>query len=159
MDNIADNEATAFRISPIGFVRTVENGGCLAILDRFRPGLKDLDQFSHVIVIWWADRNDTEERRNILQMHPPYATDQLTGVFACRSESRPNPLAITVCRIRSVDIAEGIVRVGYMDAHDGTPIIDLKAYYPVCDRVREPKVPEWIAHWPKCVEDAASLKF
>jgi tRNA-Thr(GGU) m(6)t(6)A37 methyltransferase TsaA len=159
MNKKADSRAAAYQIHPIGYVRSAEDGSYLEVLEPFRPALKQLDRFSHVIVLWWADQHDDEKSRNIMQCMPPYAEDELTGVFACRAEYRPNPVAITVCQLLAVDEEGGIVRVPYIDAYDGTPIVDLKAYFPVCDRVREAKVPEWISDWPEWVEDGHLLTF
>jgi len=39
--------------------------------------------------------------------------------------------------------------VSDIDAYDGTPIVDLKAYFPVCDRVKEATIPEWLSNWPE----------
>ena len=159
MDKKADSRAAAYQIHPIGYVRSAEDGSYLEVLEPFRPALKQLDRFSHVIVLWWADQHDDEKSRSIMQCMPPYAEDKLTGVFACRAEYRPNPVAITVCQLFAVDEERGIVQVPYIDAYDGTPIVDLKAYFPVCDRVREAKVPEWISDWPEWVEDGHLLAF
>ena len=52
------------------------------------------------------------------------------------------------CRAVTVDEENGIIRVADIDAYDGTPIVDLKAYFPVCDRVKEAKIPEWLSNWP-----------
>lgn len=159
MDKKADSRASTYQIHPIGYVRSSEGDSHLEILEPFRPALKQLDRFSHVIVLWWADQHDNEKSRSIMQCMPPYAEDKLTGVFACRAEYRPNPVAITVCQLFAVDGESGIVQVPYIDAYDGTPIVDLKAYFPVCDRVREAKVPEWISDWPEWVEDGHLLAF
>jgi tRNA-Thr(GGU) m(6)t(6)A37 methyltransferase TsaA len=144
---------------PIGYVRSAEQGSYLEILEPFRPALKQLGGFSHVIVLWWADQHDNEQSRGLLQCRPPYADEKLTGVFACRAEYRPNPIAITACRMVAVDETEGIIRLEYIDAFDGTPIVDLKAYFPVSDRVREATVPEWLTDWPEWVEDGHLLAF
>lgn len=159
MSEKAHSREESYQIHPIGYVRSAERRGYLEILEPFRPALKQLDQFSHVIVLWWADQHDNEQSRSIMQWMPPYAEDKLTGIFACRAEYRPNPIAITVCKMISVDEENGIVRLEYIDAYDGTPIVDLKAYFPVCDRVREAKVPEWISDWPEWVEDGHLLTF
>jgi len=159
MDKKANSQEETYQIHPIGYVRSAEGGSYLEILEPFRPALKQLDRFSHVIVLWWADQHDNEKSRSIMQCMPPYAEDKLTGIFACRAEYRPNPVAITVCQLIAVDEERGIVRVPYIDAYDNTPIVDLKAYFPVCDRVREAKVPEWISDWPEWVEDGHLLSF
>ena len=139
----------SFSIFPIGYIRRAKYGIQLRILEPFRPALKQLNHFSHVIVLWWADRFDNEGYRTRLQTKPPYAKKILTGVFACRSPVRPNPIAMTTCKILDFDEEEGIVVVSDIDVYDGTPIIDLKPYIPVSDRVKEVRVPEWLSDWPE----------
>jgi tRNA-Thr(GGU) m(6)t(6)A37 methyltransferase TsaA len=159
MGKKTDGRTGTYEVHPIGYVRSAESGSYLEVLEPFRPALKQLDQFSHVIVVWWADRHDDEQSRSMMQCKPPYAADKLTGVFACRAEYRPNPVAITVCKMVTVDDAQGVIPVEYIDAYDGTPILDLKAYFPVCDRVRDARMPEWLSGWPEWVEDGQLLTF
>ncbi|MNN86993.1 putative tRNA (adenine(37)-N6)-methyltransferase [compost metagenome] len=68
-------------------------------------------------------------------------------MFATRSPVRPNPLGLTVARILSVDLDQGIVEVSGLDAYPGTPVLDIKAYFPSTDRVRQVRVPEWATSW------------
>jgi tRNA-Thr(GGU) m(6)t(6)A37 methyltransferase TsaA len=136
-------------IKPIGVVSRTEHGIQVEIMPAYRPAMKQLDHFSHVMVFWWADRHDNPQSRDILQCEPPYASGKRTGVFACRAEYRPNPIAMTVCKILGIDEEQGLLRVGNIDAFDGTPVIDLKAYFPVCDRVQEAQIPEWLSDWPE----------
>jgi tRNA-Thr(GGU) m(6)t(6)A37 methyltransferase TsaA len=143
-----------YQIHPIGAVRRIEEDGVhLELLEPYRPGLKQLDRFSHVIVFWWADRCDDEDSRSRLQCRPPYASDHLTGVFATRAEYRPNPIAMTTCKVLAVDEEAGIVQVADIDAYDGTSIVDLKGYFPVCDRVQEATIPAWLSEWPEWMPD------
>ena len=143
----------AYTIHPIGVVRRLADEILLQILEPYRPGLKQLEHFSHVIVLWWADKMDNEEFRCMLQCHPPYAEEYLTGVFATRAEYRPNPVALTTCKILAVDEGTGLLTVANIDAYDGTPIVDLKAYFPVCDRVQQARIPAWLADWPEWMPD------
>ncbi|MGC9358717.1 MAG: SAM-dependent methyltransferase, partial [Anaerolineae bacterium] len=122
----------SFQMSPIGRIRQTDNGVVLEIDPPFRPALKQLGHFSHVMVFWWADRFDNDEYRNMLQTEPPYAQGHVTGVFATRAPYRPNPIAMTTCPIVAVDEEAGLVTVSDLDAFDGTRIVDLKAYFPVC---------------------------
>ncbi len=138
---------------PIGYVRRETREKRLEILETFRPALKQLDHFSHVMVFWWAHKHDTKKSRGILQCEPPYTRGKVTGVFATRAEYRPNPIAMTTCKILGVDQVKGIIKVADIDAYDGTPIVDLKAYFPVCDRVEEAKIPEWLSDWPEWVPE------
>ena len=149
-------EATC-QLNSIGYVRHSEDSFRLEILEPYRAGLKQLDQFSHVIVVWWADQHDKAESRGIMETEPPYAAGQQVGVFACRAEYRPNPVALTVCKMTEVDEEDGTVRLEYIDAFDGTPVVDLKAYFPVADRVKEVRVPSWVSGWPDWVEEAYKL--
>ncbi len=137
-----------FTMVPIGYVRRDPNV-YLEICEPFRPALRQLDHFSHVMVFWWAHNHDNEKSRSIMQTNPPYAADKVTGVFACRAEYRPNPIGMTVCTLEEVDEEKGIVHITDIDAYDGTPIVDLKAYFPVCDRVKEAYIPEWLSEWPE----------
>jgi tRNA-Thr(GGU) m(6)t(6)A37 methyltransferase TsaA len=120
----------------------------LEITESYRSALKQLDHFSHVMVFWWAHKHDNDKSRNTLQCEPPYAKGKITGVFATRAEYRPNPIAITTCKILSVNETKGNIEVADIDAYDGTPIVDLKAYFPVCDRVKTVYIPEWLSDWP-----------
>ena len=154
-----EKRPATFQLHPIGYIHAAENDIYLEILEPYRPALKQLDQFGHVIVLWWGNRNDNEQARGVTQCRPPYAADTVTGIFACRAEYRPNPVLLTVCQVLSVDEEKGLVHLPYIDAEDGTPIVDLKAYFPVCDRVRDVRMPAWVAGWPAWVEDADQLSF
>ena len=136
------------RLQAIGTVTREQNAVFLDIREAFRPGLAQLEHFSHLIAVWWAREHDNEQSRGMLQTRPPYAQDKLTGVFACRSEYRPNPIAVTVCKIEYVNQQKGRIEIGDIDAFDDTPLLDLKPYFPVCDRVKNPSIPEWLGGWP-----------
>ena len=144
---------SSFQMQPIGYIQRTGTGIFLNILEPFRPALTQLDHFSHVLVFWWADRHDNEKSRTIMQTEPPYAKGKLTGVFATRAEYRPNPLAMTTCKLLEVDEEKGIVHIAEIDAYDGTAIVDLKAYFPVCDRVKDAHIPEWLSDWPEWMPD------
>lgn len=142
-----------FSVYPIGRVRRKEGHVDLEIDEVFRPALRQLEKFSHVIVIWWVDQVDQEEGRTLLTCEPPYAEGHLTGVFACRAEYRPNPIAMTPCKVLSIDEGKGVVRINNVDALDGSPILDLKAYFPVLDRVKDASIPDYLVGWPEWLPD------
>jgi tRNA (Thr-GGU) A37 N-methylase len=52
---------------------------------------------------------------------------------------------------------KGIIGLAFIDAEDGTPVLDIKPYTPSLDRVENPIVPKWCAHWPKSVESSGSF--
>ncbi len=136
-----------FDISQIGRVRKSDGKTYLEILAPYAPALKQLEQFSHVSVLWWCDRFQNDRFRRATQSTPPYENAPVTGVFASRSPVRPNPIGLTTARILDVDHQRGMVEIADIDAYDDTPIVDLKPYIPLCDRVKEFRVPEWLSHW------------
>jgi len=84
-------------------------------------GLLGIRSGDEIIVITWLDR----AQRDILQVHPgrnPKAP--LTGVFATRSPDRPNPVGLH--RVTVLEIAGQRLKVGPIEAIDGTPVIDIK---------------------------------
>lgn len=155
MSNDSD-KPRIYHLKPIGRVHASdeEQRYILQIDEPYRAGLKQLDQFSHVMILWWADKMDTEQYRKITTTELPYAPGVEAGVFACRSEYRPNPIAVTSMALISIDIENGIVVLPWIDAFDGSPVFDLKPYIPISDRIRDYKVAEWLADWPEWMEDA-----
>lgn len=135
----------AYKIYKIGRVKNQNSHAYLEISEQYRPALKHLKDFSHVIVFWWADKVDKDKYRGALRTIPPYAINKSTGVFSTRAEYRPNPLAMTTCRIMNVEEKNGKITIAGIDAFDGTPIIDLKPYIPAFDRVKDPKLPKWLS--------------
>jgi tRNA-Thr(GGU) m(6)t(6)A37 methyltransferase TsaA len=139
----------AYGVFPVGYVRRNDGRTTLEILEPYVPALKELDKFSHVQVFWWFSQFDDEMYRGVTQSeHAPYDAPVL-GMFACRSPVRPNPIALTTAEILNVDSEKGVVEIVNIDAFDGTPVIDLKPYIPVCDRVERVRVGEWAADWPQ----------
>ena len=133
----------------IGKVTREENSIYLDIDKKYIPALKQLDHFSHMQVIWWFNYTDNDECRAILQNDPPYEDAPTTGVFASRSPVRPNPIGLTVAEILEINHETGRITIKDIDAVDDSPVLDIKAYFPVCDRVKDVKVPPWTAHWPE----------
>ncbi len=64
------------------------------------------------------------------------------GIFAQRAKHRPNPIGITAVEL--IKVIGNVLTVKGLDAIDGTPILDLKPYYPEYDQIREPITPEWV---------------
>lgn len=112
-------------LHPIGKI-VKENNKTLIVLDKkYQSGLLGLDQFSHVTVIYWFDRNDTPEKRAILQVYPQGdKRNPIRGVFATHSPVRPNLIAVSRCKILSV--RDNIIEIDDIDAFPNSPILDLK---------------------------------
>lgn len=121
---------------PVGFIRSPftepgqvprglgakhEEEGALEILPEFEAGLKDIEGFSHLFVLWVFDRSQGFE----LEGTPP-CDDRSHGLFATRSPRRPNPIALTVVRLLGREGNK--LRVRGVDMLDGTPVLDIKPY-------------------------------
>ena len=127
---------TEFSMRPIGYVRSPHHDtkeipkgfgvthvaeGTLEILPEFEPGLKDIEGFSHVFLLWAFHRSEGFE----LSGRPPIDNRE-HGVFATRSPRRPNPIGLTVVEL--LGRAGPQLRVKGLDMLDGTPILDIKPY-------------------------------
>ncbi len=143
----------SFKIREIGQVRRVDDKVILKVNEEFRDGLKGLDMFSHISVLWWGNREYVEENRDKMILKPPYAPETEIGLFATRAEYHPNPICLTACPVLNINIAKGEIEVANIDADDSTPILDIKCYYPVFDRVDGAKVPDWGFEMPDSVPD------
>ena len=136
-----------FELRQIGKIRRENDKVYVSISEKYQKALTQLDKFSHAQIYWWADQNDNEEKRAILDTVPPYGDNPpRTGIFASRAEYRPNPIAMTTVKI--INIENGEMEINNIDAFDDTPVIDVKAYFAVCDRVENSHLPEWITGWP-----------
>ncbi len=145
-------------LHPVGTVHASPETGAFSIqLEKpYILALQGLDGFSHIQILWWFSQFDTPEARAVVESPKPYKTaPDVLGIFATRSPVRPNPLAVTTAGLLGIDHAAGILRLDWIDAFDGTPVLDLKPYTPSVDRVEAPKVPAWCAHWPKNLEEGA----
>lgn len=133
------------------FIGVVEKAGeqeaKIRIFPEFCAGLKGINDFSHVIILYWAHLRDNEDERSVLQVFPRrHAVNVEVGVFACRSPSRPNPICL--CVVELVKIDECTLTVKGLDALDGSPIIDIKPYIPRADAISNACVPEWTGRGP-----------
>jgi tRNA-Thr(GGU) m(6)t(6)A37 methyltransferase TsaA len=136
-----------FTMTPIGRIEVKDKSARIVLEEKYAPGLAGLADWSHVQVFYWFDKNDVPQKRAILQVRPRGSQDNpLTGVFACRSPVRPNLVALTVCRIVSVE--GNVVTLDAIDAFDGTPVIDLKPFIPPDEPRGEVRVPAWARRGP-----------
>lgn len=149
---------TSYEVNPIGRICNKEDGSLIELNPEFIPALKALDGFSHINVLWWFSDFDTKEARTILETEQPYKNaPEIMGIFATRSPIRPNPIALTAVEVIDIDHENGHIHIAYIDANDGSPLLDLKPYTPSLDRVEAPQVPSWCGHWPKSLEESADF--
>ena len=147
-----------FIIKSIGKVRVDNKGMRLELEKEFIPALTNLEGFGYIHVLWWFNKSDHSDSRSKLIEKSPYkGSPETLGTFATRSPERPNPIALTCAYITYLDYQNGIIGLAFIDAEDGTPVLDIKPYTPSLDRVENPIVPQWCAHWPKNVETSGDF--
>ena len=101
--------------------------GSALILPAYQAGLKDLEGFSHVILIYHLHR----VTRCDLTV-TPFLDREPRGVFATRAPTRPNPIGLSVVRLLAVKAGE--LSLGNLDILDGAPLLDVKPYVPEFDQ-------------------------
>jgi tRNA-Thr(GGU) m(6)t(6)A37 methyltransferase TsaA len=147
-----------FIVKSIGKVRIDEQGMRLVLNREYIPAITNLEGFNYINILWWFDKCDHLESRSKLTEKSPYKNSPtILGTFATRSPERPNPIALTCAYITYIDTENGIIGLAYIDAEDGTPILDIKPYTPSLDRVDNPSVPQWCSNWPKSVEESGEF--
>jgi len=97
------------------------------VFAQFVPGLKSLEGFTHLILLYWLD----QMRAPTLTLTPPFDGAE-RGVFATRSPARPNPIGLSVVRFEGLE-GPDTLNVRHLDCVDGTPLLDIKPYLPTTD--------------------------
>ena len=126
------------QLEPIGVVRSpfaepsdvprfaadrADAQGIIDVYPAYREGLRDLEGFSHIVLIWRFHKSEEAS----LDATPPYDVGT-KGVFATRSPKRPNALGLSVVELDS--IKDGCVHIRNFDMADGAPVLDIKPYIP-----------------------------
>ena len=140
----------SFTVRPIGTVKVSEGRIRLVIFPEYCDALLNVDKFSHIIVLWWISGRDNQEDRATLVVTPRGGKiPEVSGVFACRSPSRPNPIGHSIVQVLDVDMNTCTITIDQIDAFEGSPIIDIKPYLPSSDRVADARVAPWFSDLAK----------
>ena len=138
-------------IKPIGYVRNevhekkdISWGKDISFIEleeAYHTGLKGLEKFSHAIVLFYLDQAEYIRDKH-LQGHPQERSDMpLVGIFSQRGKDRPNRIGLTSVEI--ISVSNSTLAVKSLDAINGTPVLDIKPYFPVYDK-KDAKTPEWV---------------
>ena len=114
----------------------------ILISDEFTGILDGIEDFSHILVLYWAHLA-SEENRSLIKAHPMGRKDlPEVGIFATCSPVRPNPICVSAVPL--LERNGNILKVKHLDAVDGSPVIDIKPYTPSYYAMREVKVSKWM---------------
>jgi tRNA-Thr(GGU) m(6)t(6)A37 methyltransferase TsaA len=110
------------------------------IREDLTDALDGIDAYSHIIVIFAFDRvPESEQRQHVRPRGDMRIPEQ--GVLATRSQVRPSPIGVSVVRL--LRRRHNILRVEALDAIDGTPVLDIKPYFPNYDAIPDATIPDW----------------
>jgi len=138
-------------MTPIGIIRSpYKKIRDMPIQGKFKPdvkayielkteyaaGLKDLNGFSHAIIIYYFHRS-----QKVQLEAKPFLEDNKHGIFAIRSPHRPNHIGISIIKIESID--KNKLHFSEVDVLDGTPVLDIKPYVKHFD-VRDNVISGWL---------------
>jgi tRNA-Thr(GGU) m(6)t(6)A37 methyltransferase TsaA len=136
-------------LTPIGYVKTEAIGdevkdksrtSKMVLRDNLIEALDGIAGFSHLFVLFWLNQVSNEQRM-VLKVHPRGRVDMpLLGVFATRTNLRPNPIGLTLVELLKVE--GNTLTVRGLDAFDGTPILDIKPF-DSWDTAKNARVPDW----------------
>ena len=143
-------------IKPVGYVRTQAVGdevkdktriSEIVIHPELAAVLDGIADYSHLHVLFWL-HEISDEKRMMLKVHPRGRIDlPLVGVFAARTNLRPNPIGLTLVEL--VEVEGNVLTVRGLDAFNGSPVLDIKPY-DYWDAVEHARVPQW---WLKLDEE------
>jgi tRNA-Thr(GGU) m(6)t(6)A37 methyltransferase TsaA len=140
------------QLKPVGFIsspvteQTDQNWGGVISRILLQPeyigALAGLEDFSHAIIITYLHQAKYERERHLQRRPRGLESMPKVGIFSQRAKDRPNPIGVTAVKI--ITVGSDFVEVLGLDAINGTPVLDIKPYYPHYDQIDSPKIPEWV---------------
>jgi len=108
----------------------------IELKEQYTAGLKDLDGFSHIILVYYFHKSQREDLQS-----KPFLENEVHGIFAIRSPHRPNHIGISIVKVESIEGNK--IYFSQVDILDGTPLLDIKPYVKHFDS-REDATCGWI---------------
>ena len=122
--------------------------GTIELFEEYHAGLKDLDGFSHIILLYHFHRSHGFKLQVV-----PFMDSELRGLFATRAPKRPNPIGISVVQLDKIE--NGVLHIQNVDIMDGTPLLDIKPYVPEFDSPQNIRT-GWVGQARKTVSSRKS---
>ncbi len=119
--------------TPIQPTAAEDINGRIEIFPKYLDGLKDLDGFSHIILIFHfhlANKVDLQAK--------PFMDNKKRGIFSIRGPNRPNPIGMSIVRLQKIE--GNIIHIKDVDIVDKTPLLDIKPYVPKFDSREDVKI-------------------
>jgi tRNA-Thr(GGU) m(6)t(6)A37 methyltransferase TsaA len=140
------------QLKPVGFIsspvteQTDENwGGVISricLQPEYIGALSGLEDFSHAMIITYLHQAKYEKEKHLQRRPRGLESMPKVGIFSQRAKDRPNAIGVTTVKI--ITVGSDFIEVQGLDAINGTPVLDVKPYYPQYDKIDSPKTPEWV---------------
>lgn len=118
---------------PIQSVASKGAEGSIEVAREYVEGLKDLESFSHIILIYHCHLSS-----HYSLIVKPFLDEDLRGVFSTRAPARPNPIGVSVVRL--IKVEDNVIHIQDLDIIDGTPLLEIKPYVPRFDNRRATRI-------------------
>ena len=138
-------ELSGMPIQPAG---AADVKGTIEVFEEFREGLKDLDGFSHLILLYHFHQSKGFDLSVV-----PFLDKENRGLFSTRAPWRPNPVGLSIVQLEKVE--DLVLHINNVDILDGTPLLDIKPYVPDFD-VQAGVRTGWLDKTSKAVSDKKS---
>ena len=123
---------------PMQSIKARNIDGYIEIYPEYAEGLKDLEGFSHLIILFFMYKV-----KDFSLIVKPEISSEMRGVFSTRSPKRPNPIGFTVVKL--IKIESLTISIRGVDMLDSTPLIDIKPYIPESDSISKAKI-GWLSN-------------
>jgi tRNA-Thr(GGU) m(6)t(6)A37 methyltransferase TsaA len=110
-------------------------------------GLQGLEAFSEIIIVFFMHKSTFHLDSDLVRRPQGRLDMPMVGIFAQRAKHRPNPIGISTVKL--LEVSGNVLKVRGLDAIDGTPVLDIKPYYPEFDCRKDAVVPEWVSQLMK----------
>lgn len=119
----------------------------IVINESLVDGLQGLEAFSEIMVIFFMHKSTFDAKSDLIRRPQGRLDMPMLGIFAQRAKHRPNPIGVSVVKL--LGISGNILKVSGLDAIDGTPVLDIKPYFPEFDCRSDAVAPEWVSRLMK----------
>ena len=124
--------------------------GKVILNNEYTKGLKDLDGFSHIILVYHFHKS-----KKVSLLARPFLEETKRGIFATRGPGRPNKIGISVVKLEKIQGNE--LHISNVDMLNGTPLLDIKPYVVKFDNAENTKI-GWLEHYIKEADEKRSDK-
>jgi tRNA-Thr(GGU) m(6)t(6)A37 methyltransferase TsaA len=122
--------------------------GTVEVFEEYSEGLKDLDGFSHLILLYQFHQSEGFDLSVV-----PFLDTEQRGLFSTRAPRRPNPVGLSIVQLEKVEGC--VLHINNVDILDGTPLLDIKPYVPDFDEQAEVRT-GWLDKSSKAVSGRKS---